>query len=203
MGNCCVCGDKLKLFATNGYLTQDLAICDTCWTKKGEITLKRDSSEADIEKSRQAREYFKQYMNSQNIDITAKEILEKSIKKAEDVESQHYEYENRRNAFKTTTGYNFEGYKITDYLNIVSGEIVLGTGFLSELSASVVDVLGTTSSTFHGKFCAAKSMALENIINDALNIGANAIIGIDFDITTLSNNIIVVSVNGTAVKIEK
>lgn len=46
-------------------------------------------------------------------------------------------------------------------------------------------------------------MALENMIQSALGLGSNAIIGIDFDITTLSNNIIAVSANGTAVVIEK
>lgn len=88
-------------------------------------------------------------------------------------------------------------------MNIVNGEIVLGTGFLSELSASVTDFLGTTSGTIQGKIGKAKAMALENMIQSTLGLGSNAIIGIDFDITTLSNNIIAVSANGTAVVIEK
>ena len=34
------------------------------------------------------------------------------------------------NAHKLTTGYNFEGYQIMNYIGLVSGEIVIGTGFL-------------------------------------------------------------------------
>mgnify|MGYP002474615196 FL=1 len=41
------------------------------------------------------------------------------------------------------------------------------------------------------------------MIVNALAINANAIIGIDFDITTFSNNMIGVSVNGTAVVVEE
>ena len=48
-----------------------------------------------------------------------------------------------------------------------------------------------------------KKLALEDLIKKALYVGANAIIGIDFDIMTLSSNMIAVSANGTAVTIEK
>lgn len=128
-----------------------------------------------------------------------KELLDESVQS----EASYMDYTNRKTTFMTTTGYNFEGYAIKKYLNIVNGKIVLGTGFLSELSASVTDFLGTTSGTIQGKIGKAKAMALENMIQSALGLGANAIIGIDFDITTLSNNIIAVSANGTAVVIEK
>lgn len=65
------------------------------------------------------------------------------------------------------------------------------------------DLLGTSSGTFEGKMSKAKKIALNNLIEKSLSIGANALIGIDFDIMTLTNNMIVVSINGTAVVIEK
>ncbi|MCI8389973.1 MAG: YbjQ family protein [Roseburia sp.] len=40
-------------------------------------------------------------------------------------------------------------------------------------------------------------------IEKALNVGANAVIGVDLDLMTLTNNMIVVSANGTAVLIEE
>lgn len=203
MGNCCVCGNKLGFFTNGGMLAPTLEICEKCYENKRMLMLKEDSSKEDIEKSHKAREYFEQYLSSENMDNEIKEIVRNLINNSQKSEEQHYEYKSRQNIFMTTTGYNFEGYRIAKYMNIVNGEIVLGTGFLSELSASVTDVFGTTSSTFQGKIGKAKAMALENMTKVALSIGANAIIGIDFDITTLSNNIIAVSVNGTAVKIEK
>ena len=36
-----------------------------------------------------------------------------------------------------TTGFQFEGYEIVSYLGIVAGEVVLGTGFLSEFTSSI------------------------------------------------------------------
>lgn len=105
--------------------------------------------------------------------------------------------------FKTTTGYNFEGYAIIEYKNIVTSEVVLGTGFLSELSTQLNDLIGTTSGTFENKLCKAKVMALNKVIEKATSIGANALIGISYDMMTLSNNMLVVSVNGTAVVIGK
>lgn len=40
-----------------------------------------------------------------------------------------------------TTGFQFEGYEIVSYLGIVAGEVVLGTGFLSEFTSSFADFL--------------------------------------------------------------
>lgn len=44
---------------------------------------------------------------------------------------------------------------------------------------------------------------MQIITEKALQLGANAIIGVDFDIMTIGNNMIVVSANGTAVIIKK
>ena len=76
--------------------------------------------------------------------------------------------------FMITTGYNFEGYTIKKYLNIVHGEMVLGTGFLSEISLDVADFLGTNSNIMGGKLSQAKSIATEQMILTAHNIDANA-----------------------------
>ena len=50
-----------------------------------------------------------------------------------------------------TSGYNFEGYEITDYLGLCSGEAALGTGFLSSLGAGIADFLGTNSTLYEEK----------------------------------------------------
>lgn len=102
-----------------------------------------------------------------------------------------------------TSGYNFEGYKIISYNGIVSGEVVMGTGFLSEFSASFDDFFGSTSEAFSEKIVKAKEIALTKMINASCARGGNAIIGVDFDYTTFANNMIAVSANGTSVIIEK
>ncbi len=102
-----------------------------------------------------------------------------------------------------TSGYNFEGYKITSYNGIVSGEVVLGTGFLSEFSASINDFFGSMSEEFGMKMKQAKDIATSKMIDSSIVNGGNAIIGVDFDYTTFGNNMIAVSANGTSVVIEK
>lgn len=105
------------------------------------------------------------------------------------------------NDFLITTGYQFEGYNIDKYFNLINSEVVLGTGFLSELSAKVNDILGSTSEKLEEKLKDAKSSATQKIIDSAIKIGSNAIIGFRFEIFSLSNNILSVSAYGTAVHI--
>lgn len=104
---------------------------------------------------------------------------------------------------KVTTGYNFEGYKIKAYINVVNGNVVLGTGMFSELIASIDDMLGTVSTPFENKMEQAKARAIEKLIMKSAFSGGNALIGIDFDLFTIGNNMIAVSANGTSVVIEQ
>lgn len=61
---------------------------------------------------------------------------------------------------KLTTGYNFEGYKITDYIGLVSGEIVVGTGILSDIRAGVSDIFGSESKVYSDKINKAKKIGI-------------------------------------------
>lgn len=65
------------------------------------------------------------------------------------------------------------------------------------------DVLGTTSSPFEQKIAIAKKDAKNKLMICSIAEGGNALIGIDFDLMTIGNNMIVVSASGTAVVIEK
>ncbi len=101
-----------------------------------------------------------------------------------------------------TTGYSFEGYKIIGYNGIVSGEVVMGTGFLSEFEASINDFFGGSSDAFAAKMSQAKEIATQKMIEQSIKRNGNAILGIDFNYTTFGNNMIGVSANGTSVIIE-
>lgn len=102
-----------------------------------------------------------------------------------------------------TTGYNFEGYKIVDYKGVISEQVVLGTGFLSEFSSSFSDFFGTEANGFSNKLERAKEAAQERLIEKSVLAGGNAIIGVDFDYIMFSNNMIGVIINGTSVMIEE
>lgn len=132
---------------------------------------------------------------------------EEKISLKDNWKQSHLELEkdidNRRINHMLTSGYNFEGYKIVSYNGIVSGEVVLGTGFLSEFSASISDLFGSVSEEFSAKMVKAKEIATLKMTNLSASKGGNAIIGVDFDYTTFGNNMIAVSANGTSVVIEK
>lgn len=98
-----------------------------------------------------------------------------------------------------TSGYNFEGYIIGKYLGIVSGEVVIGTGIISEVKANFSDAFGLESESFAKKIEKAKKSSMERLIFNSISLGGNALIGVDFDYITFSNNMIGISTNGTSV----
>lgn len=105
--------------------------------------------------------------------------------------------------FMMTTGHNFEGYRIRKYLGVVSDGTVQGTGWLSELSADFNDFFGTDSNTFSKKMESCRKAALKKICIKAKKMGANAMLGIDYETMTFRNNMIGVMATGTAVYVEK
>jgi uncharacterized protein YbjQ (UPF0145 family) len=102
-----------------------------------------------------------------------------------------------------TTGYNFEDYKIIAYNGVISGEVVLGTGFISNMAASFSDFFGMESNQYAEKIEDAKQAALHKLIKKSIDKGDNGLIGIDFDIIVFSSNMIGVSANATSVKVVK
>ena len=97
---------------------------------------------------------------------------------------------------------SIEGHRVSQYLGVVSSEIILGTGFLSELGALFADFFGTKSNQFQAKLAEAKDAAMTGIRRKAYQLGANAIIGLDLDYSVLGNNMLMVVANGTAVYLE-
>lgn len=79
----------------------------------------------------------------------------------------------------------------------------MGTGFLSEFSASITDFFGKTSEEFSIKMMQAKEMAVSKMTDASVAQNGNAIIGVAFNYTAFGNNMIGVSANGTSVVIEK
>ena len=203
MANCCICGKKLGYFE-GVLLTLDLSMCDKCKEHKNNLNI--ESENYNEYAALKSIEFLKECLTNDTVMEGAKSIIENLIEKSASNDAMQIVAEKgilKHDAMKTTTGYNFEGYKIMDYIAIVSDEIAMGTGFLSELSVSINDVLGTSSETYRGKIAKSKEYVLQGLKEKARLMGANAVIGIDFDVMTVGKNMIVVSANGTAVVIEK
>lgn len=204
---CCICENKIGIMDSFSPLSEEYSkekICNICMSQKRKLFL------GDYSKFTDSKKYFEQFIQSQNYSQDVLKVVRSWIDQGQhilDETSINQKQEEKRIEFKKnfmlTSGYNFEGYNIKKYNGIVSGEIVMGTGFLSELSVSINDLLGSTSEKFGGKMKNAKEIATLKMIDSAVSNGGNAIIGVDFDYITFSNNMIAVSANGTSVVIEK
>ena len=135
--------------------------------------------------------------------LEERENEEKKQKEQEQAAEKYRQALAKKSSFLSTTGYGFDGYHITQYLGIKSGEVVLGTGVFSEFSAGVSDFFGVASNTMSTKLTTAKNAALSKLIDACMHVGANAVIGVDIDIMTVGTNMIVACANGTAVYIER
>jgi len=107
------------------------------------------------------------------------------------------------NTILVTTLPAFEGKKIIKYFDVISEESFIGTGFLSELSASISDMLGTRSEAFSNKTNIAKANAIKMLKTRAFEMGANAVIGAEVEYMITNYNMIMYSVAGTPVLVEE
>lgn len=99
---------------------------------------------------------------------------------------------------------NIEGKRITKYLNIVTVDAILGANIFKDIFATIRDLVGGRSATYEREIGEAKRIALQEMIAEAEKLGANAVVGIDFDYETVGakGSMLMVNVSGTAVTLE-
>ncbi len=105
-----------------------------------------------------------------------------------------------------TTTSSVEGARITEYIDLVSVNVVIGSNFLSDWKASVTDIFGGRSGTYQRKLDDAYEAALKQIKRRAEKLGADAIVGMKMDFGEVSGkekSMFMVSAVGTAVKLSK
>lgn len=103
-----------------------------------------------------------------------------------------------------TTTPSMEGRKITRYCGVVAGEAVLGANIFKDMFASIRDIVGGRSGTYEKELRKARQIALDELSQQAHELGANAVVGIDLDYEVLGekNGMLMVSASGTAVVVE-
>lgn len=208
MANICEkCGKKVGVFSCGLDLKEGRIICNECaspirdelssilYSVNG-LEVFNELKTSIIEKSEKLydekiRKDIERIINEKN-NTSNLSSYEESKKDKEFIED-----------YMLTTGYEFSGYKITKYIGVISGQVVLGTGFLSEFTASFADFFGVQSDKFATKLEEAKNAAVEKLIIKSAEKGGNAIIGVDFDYITFHSNMIGVVANGTSVVVEK
>ncbi len=101
-----------------------------------------------------------------------------------------------------TTSDNIEGREVGDYLGIVAGEAVLGANIFRDFFANIRDIVGGRSGSYQKVLRDGRNLALEDMIEEARSLGADAIVGVDLDYESVgqSGGMLMVSINGTAVR---
>jgi len=101
-----------------------------------------------------------------------------------------------------TTTSTIEGSQI-QYLGVVSGEAILGANIFKDFFAGIRDIVGGRSAAYEGELRKAKDIAMSEMKQQAQQLGANAVIGIDIDYETIQigngGGMMMVSASGTAV----
>ena len=97
-----------------------------------------------------------------------------------------------------------EGKRITTYYGIVSGETIIGANVFRDFFASIRDIVGGRSGSYEEVLREAKDTALKEMSEQARQMGANAVIGVDLDYETVggSGSMLMVTASGTAVFLE-
>jgi uncharacterized protein YbjQ (UPF0145 family) len=98
---------------------------------------------------------------------------------------------------------SIQGKDISSYHGVVTGEAILGANIFKDFFAGIRDIVGGRSAAYERELSKARIIAFEEMSQQAAELGANAIVGIDIDYETVGakGGMLMVSVSGTAVTI--
>ena len=102
----------------------------------------------------------------------------------------------------TTTGL-VEGRPVTQYLGIVTGEVIVGANIFKDMFAGIRDIVGGRSGSYEKTLKSAREEAFAEVEELAAKLGASAVIGVDIDYQVIGKegSMLMVTVSGTAVKL--
>jgi uncharacterized protein YbjQ (UPF0145 family) len=88
-------------------------------------------------------------------------------------------------------------------LGVVNGEAIIGANIFRDMFSSVRDVVGGRAGGYERALSGARDAALDDMIEAARDMGADGVMGLDFDYEVLgeTNGMMMVAVSGTAIKL--
>ena len=92
---------------------------------------------------------------------------------------------------------------VTQYLGVVTGEVIVGANIFKDLFAGIRDIVGGRSGAYETTLRSARDTAFEELEAEATKLGANAVIGVDIDYEVIGKegSMLMVTVSGTAVRL--
>lgn len=104
-----------------------------------------------------------------------------------------------------TTSENVEGHRTIRHLGLVTGEAIFGIMFMKDWFAKMRDLFGGRVKGYEKELFHAMKTALDRMLERSQQIGANAIVGVRFEIEVMSprgeGTVIMVLCYGTAVEL--
>jgi uncharacterized protein YbjQ (UPF0145 family) len=98
-----------------------------------------------------------------------------------------------------TTTPTIEGKTIKEYKGIVAGEAIMGANLVRDLFASITDIVGGRSGAYEEKLIQARKISIQEMVQHAEELGANAVVGVDIDYEVVREGMLMVTAAGTAV----
>jgi uncharacterized protein YbjQ (UPF0145 family) len=100
---------------------------------------------------------------------------------------------------------HIQGYTHTEYLGIVTAEVVYGSNALRDFFAGIRDIIGGRTGSYERVFQQGQADALAELQQRAARLGANAVVGIELDTGTINLDqtgvLLLITASGTAVKV--
>ncbi len=104
-----------------------------------------------------------------------------------------------------TTTSSIDGHNIIEYLGICTGEAIIGANIVRDVFANVRDIVGGRSGSYETIIRDGKDTAIAEMKAQALQMGANAIVGVDLDYEVVGDrgSMLMVVASGTAVIVKQ
>jgi uncharacterized protein YbjQ (UPF0145 family) len=104
---------------------------------------------------------------------------------------------------QTSTTPTIAGAEIRQTLGVVSGEAIIGAHIFRDFFAGITNIIGGRAGGYEKALRQARDIALQEMCDEAAQMGADAVVGVDLDYETLGadNGMLMVTAAGTAVRL--
>jgi uncharacterized protein YbjQ (UPF0145 family) len=99
-----------------------------------------------------------------------------------------------------TTTATVENANIVEYVRIVAGETVIGINMFKDIGAGFRNIVGGRSEGYEREIGGAREAALGEMVQRAIELGANGVVGVDIDYESVGQGMMMVTASGTAVR---
>jgi uncharacterized protein YbjQ (UPF0145 family) len=102
-----------------------------------------------------------------------------------------------------TTAFTLDGYRTTQTLGLVTGIVVRSRSIFGTIGASLQTIVGGDITLFTELCQKTRQDAYEKMVDQAMMLGANGIVGMRYDATEVMQGVTEVLCYGTAVMVER